>query len=74
MVRDRSLGVLSIYTHHPWQFSDAELFLLESVADPCALAIRNAQMYAAVKKSYDSLTVDSQTGFEHHHTHPRSSP
>jgi GAF domain-containing protein len=73
MVRDRSLGVLCICTHHPWQFSDDELFLLKSVADQCALAIRNAQMYAAVKRSYDSLTVDFQTWFEHYHTHPRGS-
>jgi GAF domain-containing protein len=70
MVRDRSLGVLCICTHHPWQFSDDELYLLKSVADQCALAIRNAQMYAAVKKSYDSLTVDFQTWFEHYHAHP----
>ena len=70
MVRDQSIGVLTICTHQPWQFSDDELFLLKSVADQCALAIRNAQMYAAIKTRYDSLTVEFQTWFEHYHTHP----
>lgn len=70
MVRDRSIGVLCICTHHPWQFSDDELFLLRSVADQCALAIRNAQMYAAIKTRYDSLAVDFQSWFEHYHVHP----
>jgi GAF domain-containing protein len=70
-VRDRVIGVLTLCTHHPWQFSDAELFLLGTVADQCALAVRNAQMYASVKQRYDTLTVDFQTWFEHY-SQPRS--
>jgi len=70
MVRDRSIGVLSLCTHHPWQFSEDELFLLRTVGDQCALAIRNAQMYAAIKQRYETLTVDFQNWFEHYHTHP----
>jgi GAF domain-containing protein len=66
MVRDRVIGVLTLCTHHPWQFSDDELFLLGTVADQCALALRNAQMYASIKQRYDTLTVDFQTWFEHY--------
>ena len=70
MVRGKAIGVLTLCTHHPWQFSEGELFLLESVGDQCALAIRNAQMYASIKQRYDSLTVDFQTWFEHFHAYP----
>lgn len=65
-VRDRVIGVLTLCTHHPWQFAADELFLLGAVADQCALALRNAQMYASIKQRYDTLTVDFQTWFEHY--------
>lgn len=72
MVRDRVIGVLTLCTRRRWQFSDDELFLLGTVSDQCALALRNAQMYASIKQRYDTLTVDFQTWFEHY-SQPRES-
>jgi GAF domain-containing protein len=69
-VRERSLGVLCLCTHHPYAFSEDELFLMRSIGDQCALAIQAAQMYASIKNRYESLTVDFQTWFQHYHTFP----
>jgi len=69
-VRDQSIGVLVVATHHPYRFSDEELHLMGSVAEQCALAIRNAQMYEAMRQRYDSVVDDFQQWFEHVHVFP----
>jgi len=67
VVRDEVVGVLSVFTHHPYCFSEDELFLMSSVAEQCALAVRNAQMYTTVKRRYDSVVDDFQQWFDHYH-------
>lgn len=65
-----NLGVLTLCTHDLYRFSEDEIFLMRSIGDHCALAIRNAQMYASVKRRYDTLTVDFQQWFEHYVSTP----
>jgi signal transduction protein with GAF and PtsI domain len=62
--RESALGVLSLYTHRPYRFSDEEIQLMRAVGGQCALAIRNAQMYTALKKRYDAATTDFQEWFD----------
>ena len=68
--RDNPLGVLSIYTHRRYQFSDDEIQMMKAVGAQCAMAIRNAQMYAALKNRYDTATTDFQQWFEHYCVYP----
>ena len=58
ILRDRPLGVLCLCTHHPYLFSEDELFFLRSIGEQTALAIQNAQMYAAVRQRYERLVED----------------
>jgi len=64
-VRDRTIGVLRLYTHRPYQFSDDELYLMRTIGSECALAIQNAQMYAAIKGRYEDLVEDFHRWFDH---------
>ena len=64
-VRDRTIGVLRLYTHRPYEFSEDELFLMRAIGSECALAIQNAQMYAAIKGRYEDLVDDFHRWFDH---------
>ncbi len=70
MIRDKAIGVLSVYTHKKYQFSEDELHLMTAVGEQCALAIRNAQMYAAIKRRYESVVDEFHQWFEHYHSYP----
>lgn len=70
MVRDEVIGVLTVYTHRPYEFSAEECHLMLSIGEQCALAVRNAQMYQAIKRRYDSVVDDFQMWFEHFHSYP----
>jgi GAF domain-containing protein len=70
MCRDNPLGVLSLYTHRPYEFSDDEIQMMKAIGAQCAMAIRNAQMYAALKRRYDTVTDDFQQWFEHYCVYP----
>ena len=70
MRRDRALGLLVVFTHHPYRFSDDELHLMTAIGEQAALAIRNAQMYAAIKSRYSSVVDEFQQWFEHYCVHP----
>jgi GAF domain-containing protein len=70
MIRDQGIGVLSVYTHRQYQFSEDELHLMQAIGEQCALAIRNAQMYATVKRRYEAVVDEFHQWFEHYHTHP----
>ena len=70
MCRDKPLGVLSLYTHKPYEFSDDEVEMMKAVGGQCALVIRNAQMYDALKRRYDTVTDDFQLWFEHYCVFP----
>jgi GAF domain-containing protein len=69
-VHDRPIGVLCVCTHHVYEFSEDEVFLMKGVGDQCAFAIRNAKMYAAVKDQYQDLVNDFQKWFEQYQTFP----
>jgi GAF domain-containing protein len=70
MIRKRAIGVLSVYTHRRYEFSEDELHVMQSIGEQCALAIRNAQMYHAVKRRYDSVVDEFHQWFEHYYTYP----
>jgi len=64
-VRDRTIGVLRLYTVRRYEFSDHETLLLRAIGSECALAIQNAQMYDAVKGRYQDLVEDFHRWFDH---------
>ena len=69
-ILSKPIGVLCVCTHHEYDFSEDELFLMKSISDQCALAIRNAQTYGDVKKGYQDLADDFQRWFEQTHVYP----
>jgi GAF domain-containing protein len=73
MMRDKVVGVLQLFTQRPYEFSEEEVFLMRGIGDQVALAIRNAQMYAAVKLQYRDLADDFQRWFEQYQVHPNAS-
>ena len=70
MIRGDATGVLSIYTNQRYVFSNDEMHLIQAIAEQCALAIRNAQMYAAIKHRYDVVVDEFHQWFEHYCTFP----
>ena len=46
--------------------------MMLSIGAQCALSIRNAQMYSALKKRYDTVVDDFQQWFEHYCVFPGS--
>jgi len=70
MIREKAIGVLSLYTHHQYEFSKDEIHLIQAIAEQCALAIRNAQMYAAIKRRYEVVVDEFHQWFEHYCTYP----
>jgi GAF domain-containing protein len=70
MIRDRPMGVLCVYTHLPYEFSEDEIYLLSSIGEQCALAIRNAQMYQTIKLRYEDVVDEFQQWFEHYCVFP----
>lgn len=53
--RGHLIGVLSAYTRRHRAWSDAEIASLESFASSAAIAIRNAELYANVKRERDTI-------------------
>ena len=47
-----------------------EIQMMKAIGGQCAMAIRNAQMYAALKSRYDTVTDDFQRWFEHYCVYP----
>jgi len=64
MIRDKPIGVLCLYTHHPYQFSEDERHFMKAIADECGLAIQQSRMYSMVRQSYQTLVNDFQIWFE----------
>ncbi len=58
VVYDTLVGVLRLYTNRPYQFSEDEIYLMKSIGDQCALAIRDAQQYSGMKDKYNYLIQD----------------
>jgi GAF domain-containing protein len=70
-VHDQTFGALCVITHHPYDFSGDEVYLMGAVGEQCALAIRNAQMYAALKRRYQEAVQDFHQWFDHLHVPAR---
>jgi GAF domain-containing protein len=70
-VHGAPIGVLCVCTHRVYEFSEDEVFLLKSVGDQCAFAIRNAQMFTSARHQYQELVDDFQKWFEQYQTFPR---
>lgn len=68
--REKAIGVLSLYTHNPYHFSEDETQLMITIGEQCALAIQNAQMYHAVKRKYEDVVDEFHQWFEHYQTYP----
>jgi GAF domain-containing protein len=67
---DKPIGVLSVYTHRPYEFSEEEIQMMTAVCEQCTLAIRNAQMYATLEQRYETVVDDFQLWFEARHAYP----
>lgn len=72
--RGRVTGVLSVFTHKHYEFSEDEKQLMAAIGEQCSLAIDNAKMFAALKKRYESLVDEFQLWFEHAQTSPQHDP
>jgi GAF domain-containing protein len=57
-LKDRPLGVLRAYSAQPRHFGRVAISFLSSVADLVALAIENADLYAALQTRYEDLKLD----------------
>jgi signal transduction protein with GAF and PtsI domain len=57
-LKDRTLGVLRVYSARPRHFGRVAIRFLTSVADLVALAIENAELYGALQARYEDLKLD----------------
>jgi GAF domain-containing protein len=64
MIRSKSVGVLCLYTHRPYEFSEDELYFMKAVADECGLAIQQSRIHTMFRQSYETLVNDFQIWFE----------
>jgi len=65
------VGVASVFTYRPYEFSEDELFLMATIGEQCALAVRNAQAYGELRREYQGLVDDFQKWFGESQTYPR---
>ncbi len=54
-VKEKTIGVLNIYTKKPYAFSEEEIELLSTFADQASIAIENARLYQELKEYSSSL-------------------
>ena len=64
MIRAKAVGVLCLYTHHPYPFSEDERYFMKAVADECGLAIQQSRIHTIFRQSYETLVNDFQIWFE----------
>ena len=57
-LKDRTLGVLRVYSARPRHFGPMAVNFLTSAADLVALAIENARLYAALQARYEDIKLD----------------
>jgi two-component system NtrC family sensor kinase len=67
LVHGRSIGVLRVFTHKPYEFSADEIFLMRVVGEQCALLIHSAQLYSYTKERYETLMVDFHNWFDRYY-------
>jgi len=64
MIRSKPVGVLCLYTHRPYEFSEDERYFMKAVADECGLAIQQSRIHSMFRQSYETLVNDFQIWFE----------
>jgi GAF domain-containing protein len=64
VIRTKAVGVLCLYTHRPYEFSEEELYFMKAVADECGLAIQQSRIHSMFRQSYETLVNDFQIWFE----------
>jgi GAF domain-containing protein len=57
-LKDRTLGVMRVYSARPRHFGSVSIDFLTSAADLVALAIENARLYAALQARYEDVKLD----------------
>jgi GAF domain-containing protein len=57
-LRDRTLGVMRVYSAQPRHFGPVAITFLKSIADLVCLAMENAELYAALQERYKDLKLD----------------
>ena len=57
-LKDRTLGVMRVYSARPRHFGPVSTNFLTSAADLVALAVENAQLYAALQARYEDMKLD----------------
>jgi GAF domain-containing protein len=57
-LKQRTLGVMRVYSARPRHFSAVAITFLTSVAGLVALAIENAELYGALQSRYEDLKLD----------------
>ena len=67
MIRSKAVGVLCLYTHRPYEFSEDERYFMKAVADECGLAIQQSRIHSMFRQSYETLVNDYQIWFESGH-------
>jgi GAF domain-containing protein len=57
-LKDRTLGVMRVYSVRARHFGPVSIHFLTSAADLVALAIENAELYAALQARYEDVKLD----------------
>ena len=57
ILHNKSIGVITIYTSKPKNFSQSEIDLLSTFASQASIAIENARLYANMKEQYMSMVM-----------------
>ncbi len=74
MQRGRPIGVITIYTSKPRDFSQDEIDLLSTFASQASIAIENARLYASMKEQYLSMVmalaaaIEAKDSYTHGHS------
>jgi len=57
-IRGTVIGVIRVYTSHPYFFTQSEINFLSALASSGAIAIENARLFEHIKGEYEELTRD----------------
>ena len=74
IIHNRSIGVITIYTSKPKNFSQSEIDLLSTFASQASIAIENARLYADMKEQYMSMVmalaaaIEAKDSYTHGHS------